>query len=398
MKPVLPILAPKKTCTGCRACAAACPKGALTMAPDPHGFLRPVLKKCLCIGCHACERACPVLNPLRAEPTSPLACYAARTKDNELRLASSSGGMFTELARPILAQGGIVVGCILEPGTLKAIHTVAETEADLATMRGSKYVQSDLRDVHARIKAALKAGRKVLFTGTPCQVAGIRKFLGTLADGGNFLAAELICHGSPAPAVFEVYKQSLERSFKTSLESISFRKKISSWKRCSLVSTFVDTRENQGDLYADPYMVAFLRNYCLRPSCYDCHFRAGRSGADITMADFWGIERVCPELDDDRGTSAVIVHSPAGVALWESITERLEMAPVALDAITPANPNFFASVRHSPTATFFMMLYRLGLSIRAATWLAERPMWCYHFPFRVLRFLKRKLKALLVRG
>ena len=169
-------LASPERCSGCTACKAICPKQAITMVADHEGFLRPQINTETCIQCHACERVCPVLHP--GKPDCTPTCYAARTNDDALRLASSSGGLFTELARPILAEGGIVFGCVWEKPALVAIHAKAETEDELAAMRGSKYVQSDLRDTFREVKTALQEGRKVLFSGTPCQIAGLNAFLG----------------------------------------------------------------------------------------------------------------------------------------------------------------------------------------------------------------------------
>ena len=210
------------------------------MVADHEGFLRPQIDASKCVQCHACERACPVLHP--SEPDTSPTCYAARTKDDALRLASSSGGIFTELARPILAKGGVVFGCVWEKPALVAIHAKAETEDELAAMRGSKYVQSDLRDTYREAKAELQKGREVLFSGTPCQIAGLNKYLGKSYD--NLLTVEIICHGVPSPAVFEKYKQELVKRFGATLVSIAFRNKFYSWRRCSLVSTYADASEN----------------------------------------------------------------------------------------------------------------------------------------------------------
>ena len=329
----LPRLADRRDCTGCSACFAACPRNAIAMKADDEGFLRPVINAAQCIRCGACSRACPVLAP--GAPSLAPTCFAARSKDLDLRLASSSGGLFTELARTVLNEGGLVFGVVLEKPALTAIHVAAETEEALAAMRGSKYVQSDPRHTFRQVRDALRAGRRVLYSGTPCQIAGLHRFLGK-ADA-NLLTVELICHGVPSPAVFDAFKAELAAEHGSAPTSISARDKHYSWRRCSLVSTYADTSENREDLYTNRYIRAFLADLCLRPSCYRCRAREGRSGADITLADFWGIEKVCPALDDDRGTSAVLLHTEAGRRAWAACADGVESVPVTLEQVTAGN-------------------------------------------------------------
>ena len=329
----LPRLADRRDCTGCSACFAACPRNAIAMKADDEGFLRPVINAAQCIRCGACSRVCPVLAP--GTPSPAPTCFAARIKDLDLRLASSSGGLFTALARTVLNAGGLVFGVVLEKPALTAIHAAAETEDALAAMRGSKYVQSDPRHTFRQVREALRAGRRVLYSGTPCQIAGLHRFLGK-ADA-NLLTVELICHGVPSPAVFDAFKAELAAVHGSAPTSIAARNKFYSWRRFSLVSTYADTSENREDLYTNRYIRAFLADLCLRPSCYRCRAREGRSGADITLADFWGIEKVCPALDDDRGTSAVLLHTEAGRRAWAACANQVESAPVTLEQVTAGN-------------------------------------------------------------
>lgn len=379
-------LAPASGCTGCSACQAACPRGAIAMVADGEGFLRPRIDVARCVGCRACERACPVLRP--GVPDAAPMCFAARVRDEALRLGSSSGGVFTALARPVLGAGGVVFGCVWEKPALVAIHAKAESEGELAAMRGSKYVQSDLRDTFREAKAALLRGRPVLFSGTPCQIAGLNRFLGR--SWPNLLTVELICHGAPSPAVFERYKWELAREHGAPPVSIAFRNKFYSWRRCSLVSAFADTSEHREDLYANRYVQAFLRDFCLRPSCHHCVAREGKSGADITLGDFWGIEKVCPALDDDRGTSAVLLHTEAGRHAWAACAATVEACPVALAGVVAGNPSYLRPVAEPRGRALFMRRFRtrpMGALVRS---LSVAPL-----PRRVAMAAGRRLKRLL---
>lgn len=341
-------LASVAQCSGCAACKAACPKQAISMVADHEGFLSPQIDAEKCVQCHACERACPVLHP--SEPDATPTCYAARTKDGALRMVSSSGGIFTELARPILAKGGVVFGCVWEKPTLVAIHAKAETEDELTAMRGSKYVQSDLRDTYREAKAELQKGRAVLFSGTPCQIAGLNKYLGKSYD--NLLTVEIICHGVPSPAVFEKYKQELGQPI-----TVNFKDKTESWHNPTFSWKSSNGNASREKLYANAYALAFLRDFCLRPSCYDCQAKGGRSKADITIADFWGIEKICPELDDDRGTSAVLLHSKKGLQMWEAL-QGVEYKSVSFDDVLMGNPSYIRSVAQPKNRNLFMRRFR----------------------------------------
>ncbi len=388
-------LAVKNLCSGCSACFAVCPKGAIDMRPDEHGFLYPFIDEAKCVSCGLCEKTCPVLHP--GAPDVTPAAYAARTKDLALRMASTSGGIFTELAKGVLAKSGVVFGCILEKGTVKAIHAKAETLDELAAMRGSKYVQSDLRGTLREAKAELEKGRHILFSGTPCQIAGLNKFLRQSYD--NLLTVEVICHGAPAPEVFEKFKREEERRENSSLMNIAFRNKTYSWKRCSLVSGFADTNEHWVDLYSHPYMVAFLANLCLRKSCHDCQSREGRSGADFTIADFWGIENVAPELDDDKGTSLVICHTVKAKDLWQNLHMRIECRRVPLEKAIASNPNYKGSCAIPKGRAYFMTNYKTARSLLAVSNRAIRGpallywvKWLSRLPLRIVRKLWRMMK------
>lgn len=346
-------LAPLETCTGCSACKAVCPKDALAMIADREGFLRPALNSKRCISCHACEAVCPILHP-RAPDKSPQ-CYAVKAQDAGVREASTSGGLFTLLARQIIEQGGVVFGCILEKPSLAAVHVKAVSLDGLAAMRGSKYVQSDLRDTFREVKAELAHGRAVLFSGTPCQIAGLKRFIGRQDE--QLLLVEIMCYGVPSPELLRRYKRDCEKQEKKTMTSLLFRQKNPSWHNSQVIREFDDGTRTAERVYDNFYVRLFFENLALRPSCHRCTMREGRSGADLTLGDFWGIESVAPELDDDSGVSALLIHTPHGRSVWETIAPQTIAKSVAYDQVLAGNPFYRTVVSPDPDRARFMRLF-----------------------------------------
>lgn len=331
----------KKDCCGCWACVQRCPKSCITMREDGEGFLYPEIDKTSCINCGLCERVCPVVN--QSEGRKPQVVYAAKHQDEQIRMASSSGGVFTALAESVIDAGGIVFGAQFDKDW-SVVHGHVETKEGLSAFRGSKYVQSKIGSSYQEAEQFLKAGRKVLFSGTPCQIAGLKRFLRKEYD--NLLTVDFICHGVPSPGVWRQYLKEetarqcgrknsvLSRSIHESdtlIEGISFRDKTLGWKKYSF-ALVLSTTNGSGEKYSfcsrtplnrNPFMRGFLSDLYLRPSCYNCPARALSSGSDVTIGDFWGIESVMPEIDDDRGTSVVMVHTSRALQILEKLDMRL---------------------------------------------------------------------------
>lgn len=338
-------------CCGCGACVHVCPRRAIQLVADSNGFLHPRVDKIACVSCGLCAQACPVLLP--CQERLPISCYAARSPSESLRLASSSGGLFSEFAKHILSVGGVVYGCILD-NRLVACHIRTESFEGLSPMRGSKYVQSDLRLVFVEIRRDLDGGRFVLFSGTPCQIAGLISFLGRKDD--RLLTLAIVCHGVVSPKVFEQYKKYLEKRYRARLKRIEFRKKSGSWKRFQMACLFQESSQSMCEVARDNlYFKAF--DLALRDCCHRCSFRNGRSGCDVMIGDFWGIENVLPDMDDDSGTSCVLVYTDKGSRLFDSLDVEKSNVEFSL-IVHPRNPMIIKDVPQRKWRCLFLYLNR----------------------------------------
>ena len=304
-------------CTGCHACFSICPKSAIALRPNKEGFPCPKIDDAKCIKCGLCETACPRLNPLKKDCEDTKA-FAAINKDENIRLESSSGGIFTALAEKIIEEGGIVFGAKFTDN-FSVAHGFAKTTEGLADFRGSKYLQSIIGNSYKDCEHFLDEGRKVLFSGTPCQIQGLKKYLGRKYE--NLLTVDFICHGVPSPLLWQKYIDYRVGKFRAKRGDIvnsAFRRKNDGWKLYSLAFTFVNAGEYRATLNKDPYMQIFLRDIALRESCYNCFSRGIARPSDITLADFWGVQNVLPAMDDNKGTSLVFAHSKKGSDLIDS--------------------------------------------------------------------------------
>ena len=342
----------KHDCCGCEACKQICPKGCITMQVDEEGFCYPEVDSTACIDCGLCERACPVLIPSTKESLGIPTAYAAVVNDEKLREKSSSGGIFTLLAEETLKTGGVVFGAAFTEDFRAVYHCSIENCADLDKLRGSKYLQSRIGDTYIQVKQVLDTGRQVLFTGTPCQVEGLKAFL--RKDYDNLFCMDIICHGVPSPLVWAKYVSLKEQEAGSAVTQISFRHKRYGWKKFAIMMIFLNAGEYvcwHGD---DPFMKVFLQNLCLRPSCYQCKFKKENRVSDITVADFWGIENVRPEMDDGKGTSLVVVHSPKGAAILKEISQRMRIQEADYIAAIQDNPSMVQSVKKPQNRDCFM--------------------------------------------
>ena len=303
----------KKNCTGCHACWSVCPRKCIRMMPDEEGFLYPQVVQEQCIDCGSCENVCPVLHPADTQP--PLEVYAARNWDENVRMSSSSGGVFTLLAKEIIRRGGVVFGASFTKDW-QVVHSWTEQLEGLAAFQGAKYVQSLMGDTYLQVCRFLKQGRWVLFSGTPCQVAGLKHFLRTHYE--RLLTVDVVCHGVPSPLVWRTYLDSIN-PWKVPITALSMRDKTRGWKQYGMEIRTEDTVLYTGKAASNLYSQGYLDNLYLRPSCYACLAKKGRSHSDLTLGDFWGIERVYPSMDDNRGTGLVLVNTPMGMNFYRSL-------------------------------------------------------------------------------
>ena len=295
----------KSKCCGCNTCVQRCPKQCIVMHEDEEGFLYPQVDVTLCIDCGLCEKVCPVINQNMKK--DPIVVFAMQHMDKGIRLKSSSGGIFTFIATNIIEEGGIVFGARWNE-KLELVHDYTETKEGLSFFCGSKYVQSCIGNIYKDVEYFVKNKRRVLFTGTPCQVAGLKKFLHKEYE--NLLTVDILCHGVPSPRVFRNYLTYIGKGEK--IVNFDFRDKSTGWKGYSVKYVYENGKIKRHSARLDEYMRAYLNHYMLRPSCHVCPAKAGKSGSDITLGDLWGANQLPMIKDDDTGLSVVIVNTEKG--------------------------------------------------------------------------------------
>lgn len=319
----------KKDCCGCSACSEICAKEAISMWPDQYGFPYPVVDSSKCVNCVMCIKVCPILNN-KERPRVPLISYAFMHKDKEIRRKSSTAGAFVALAEKILSLNGVVFGCAFDTDW-SVKHIYVDNLRDLRKLVGSKYLQSRVEDSFKDCRRFLQSGRYVLFSGTPCQIAGLRNYLRKEYD--TLLCVDLICHGVPSPGIWQLYlrhritKKSRELGKDLYVKDVNFRDKSKGWSSYSL-SLSLSLSDNQGNVCTEPplnwredlYMRSFLHHLNMRPSCFHCRFKNLKSGSDITIGDYWGFTELYPDVKDDKiGINAFMVNTEKGKCFLDGI-------------------------------------------------------------------------------
>ncbi len=382
----------KNNCYGCGSCVQVCPTNAIDLKVDKEGFWYPEINQDKCTDCGLCRKACPIFRSVEA-PSEPYPqVYAIWNKNEDIRKSSTSGGVFSALSGEILSQGGVVFGVAFND-KIEAVHRGVESMDQLRRLQGSKYTQSSIGNTYKEIRTLLKEGRKVLFSGTPCQVSGLYSFLGR--DNDNLYTCDCVCHGVPSPGVFELYKTHLEKVNNSEIQRFQFRNKSTGWKNYNVTVGYKNGQQVSTNFVEDPFMRGFISNMYLRPSCHSCKYASVQRQSDITLADFWGVDKFNPQLDDDKGTSLILSNSQRGEELLKACRDKLVIHQADLPAAIRENPSLIGpSSPNKRRSEFFSEMEYGDFSALAHKFLkapsATQLLW-----LRCLRIPKKLVKLVL---
>ena len=392
----------ESACCGCRACEQKCHKNAITMIKNEEGFIYPEIDMGLCVNCGACEKVCPQMTPPNKK--EPISIYAIQHGDTDILKDSSSGGAFRLLADEVIEQGGCVAGCVWND-ELHPIFKIADSKEELLPMQGSKYLSSDTLNVYEQIKSRLTAGQLVLFTGAPCQCAGLVNYLGKSYE--NLLTAEFLCHGMPSQQIFDTYISHLVKKYrikngKNDIKAYQFRdKKKRGWGIVSSCTFKIGKRTKIKYTVesTDSYVYGFLSGYFNRYSCYSCKFRGEKRFTDFTFCDFWGVEKFHPEIDKTVGVSALSINTPKADYFKEKILHKAKWIKTDAVGVSKCNPSLLdESVESIPKQrlTIYSLLKQKGWKFVARKKLRPRRYFIkrtyYSLPNCIQKIIKKVLK------
>lgn len=392
----------KSKCCGCCACVDACTHKAITLKTDLEGFWYPEVNLETCIDCHLCEKVCPIIEPAKhiMRYDEPIV-FAAYTKDDKIRTDSTSGGIHSTLAQAMYNKYAYIGGAIYNED-----HTVSHIASNdpkmLDKIRSSKYLQSSMEGQYKEVKKLLQAGEEVFYCGCPCQIQALYKYV--KKDYSNLTTCDFICRGVNSPKVFLKYMDMLERQYGAKATKIKFKAKEWGWHNFSMRVNFANGKEYCKDRYHDLFFIGYLQagNFT-RPSCYDCHFKGFPQKADITLADFWGIEKLDKNMDQDRGTSLVMINSDKGMNLFESIKDCIEWRQFTMADARKENPAMDTSLESvQPNRDqFFQALDKESFDIVAKKYFPPIPTALTKLKSRfrfILSIIKRFVKLVYVLG
>lgn len=327
-------------CFGCGACFQICPKGAITMLPNDEGFLFPLINNDACIECNLCSKVCPVVEQNLAGIQNPLSSnvYAAWNNDKAQLMESTSGGIFPLLANVILSKGGIVYGCAWAENEIRAIQVRIDSNNELIKLKGSKYVQSSTEKTYLQVRNDLNEGKLVLYSGTPCIIAGLKLFL--QKEYQNLYLIDLVCHGVPSPKMLTAYVNYSEKKEGYKLKNLQFRDKRESGWRTWVSWEKPNAKKAYKPIGLEPYMKGFFQGFFNRESCYCCSMASPRRLGDVTLADYWGIELSHPELTSKQkyGISLVLSNNKNGDDLLNGIITKATLVRSSFENAAKKNP------------------------------------------------------------
>ena len=332
----------KKDCCGCNACGDICPHNAISFKIDFEGFWYPQIDSEKCINCGLCDKVCPIINveDYRKNDFEEPVCFASNHKNLEIRFDSTSGGVFSALAEGVYKKNGFVGGAIYRED-FSAEHYISDNKEDLKKIRSSKYLQSDAKGFYKKVKSCCETGRMVLVCGTPCQMVALRAFLHK--DYENLIIVDFICHSVASPKAHRKYFDYLEEIYGSKAIYFKAKNKELGWRSLTKTTRFANGKSHYGVVHQDYYSLAYHSNMIDRPSCYDCRFKGYPRISDITLADFWDDQHIAKELDDNIGTSAVIINSQRGLDFFNKISKRLVKKSITIHDIEPSNPALLKS-------------------------------------------------------
>ena len=326
---------PEDKCTGCGTCTVSCPFKAISMKEDNEGFLYPYIDTSKCKKCGLCEKRCPVLK-VKKYRKNDFSIYAAYTKNKSILLNSSSGGIFYELASNVISLGGIVYGVTYDKIKC-AYHIPVDKIENLKNIMGSKYLQANASLVFPKIKEELTQGKTILFSGSPCQVAGLKEYL--VKDYENLITIDFICTGIPSSKVFKEYIRYWENKYNDTFKTIDYRNKQDSWYNYKLKIEF-EHKTRYENRFFSPLILLQYNHFSLRRSCYNCNFRKGNSPSDIELGDFWNVDLVNKEIYNKNGVSCVIIKSDKGAKLFNKILNNIKLTQVSEKDLLKVNKSY----------------------------------------------------------